>query len=121
MEKHIFTGLFALGVMTACSPSSERPNAPSNDPYRAEAMTACPMQRSYVNRDPDRVRKYCACVYDQTMKSLTEPEKMTARFYLLNQMGVDTRTREAFKTLDLTTAGTSSAAIGRAVKKCGRP
>ena len=88
-------------------------------------MTACPSQKTYQSRPKDKVLKYCACVYDQTLKGLTEDEAMTARFYLLGQSGIDVKNRREFVDRDITvvadTMGIASRALGEAVKACGRP
>lgn len=100
-------------------------DAKSNDPFRAEFLTACAAQTIYRSKPVNRITQYCACVYDKTLKGLTPEEAMTARFYLLGQSGIDTAARTEFASRDLDavapTMAPASAAIGKAVRACGRP
>ena len=116
----IYTALLAM-VLTACSPS----DSTSNDPFRTEYLAACENQSFYKRKPVDKVQKYCRCVYDKTLRGLSDDEKMAARFYLMAQSGIDVQNREEFTSIDPVVAADSmvpaSNAIGEAVKACGRP
>lgn len=97
-DRHIaglFTSLILL-VLTACAPAEKSPN-----PMRTEFMKSCPQQKPYVNRDTDRVTRYCRCIYDKYTKGLQEDEKLIAQFYLMSQFGVDVQARPEFKNMDV--------------------
>lgn len=117
----IFTLLVTGSLISACSAASNS----SNDPYRVEYLAACESRPNMKSKDVDKVKKYCRCIYDKTMKGLSDEEIMTARFYLMGQSGIDVEAREDFTSRDITivanTMMPASNAIGDAVKACGRP
>lgn len=110
-----------LGTIMGCSPGSDGPVSKTSDPYRAEFMTACQNKPEYKSRDAAKVKKNCSCIFDQTMKDLTEAEKLTATFYLYAQSGIKVQDREDFKNMAGNTMAAASAAVGKAVRTCGRP
>ena len=117
-SKHMALLIGAIGL-AACGAVNNAPK--QQDPYRAEMMAVCTQNQIERRAKPNRAEKYCACLYDETMKDLSEAERHVARFYLLGQSGIDTKNRNEFKTMDVTAIGTASAAIGAAVKACPRP
>ncbi len=100
-------------ILSACAAEQTAPA----DPHRQEMINACPEKREYKSRDPERVKRYCGCVYDNAMKGLSEAEQSAAKFYLLGQT-TDIQNRPEFKTMDLDAMGPASEAIGKAVEVC---
>lgn len=105
-------------VLAGCG---SEPAPKFDNPLRAEILEACLVYPAYKNAGDSRAKRYCGCVYGKTMKGLTEAEQLVASFYLLEQVGVDTKQRPEFKSIDLSAMGTASTAIGKAVGSCPGP
>ena len=110
-----------IGMAVGLSACSASKNNSANDPFRQEFVTACPNQPTYQRHTPKQMNRYCGCIYDKTMKGLSEAEQKVARFYLFGQSGIDMKSRAEYRDMDLSAMGTASAAIGHAVKSCPKP
>ena len=103
----------AASALVGCNPSADK-----NDPIRVEFIKACEGLVEYRSMKPKKRTQFCECGYDQTMKDLSEEEKQVARFYLLSQVGVDTKSKNLVTQSGIQFMGTASKAIGDAVKRC---
>jgi|GEM_PF-3268296 len=110
-----------LGLIHLTAACGTETVSPSKDPAKAEMIAACIEYPSYKRRGPERAARYCSCVYDNTMRGLTEEEQLVARFYLLGQIGINTRERDEYKKMDISVIGTAANAIGEALKRCPGP
>lgn len=88
-------------------------------PFEAEFLAACPSAPN--NFLPLAVRSgrlpaepYCACVFEETMRDLSEDEKLIAAMYLLKGVGIDLRNRSEFKIIEGSAIGEAGKALDRA-------
>ena len=98
--------------LSGCSPSAQ------DDPYRKQFLDACNTMVEYQSMTADRRLAFCKCGYDKTMSQLTEEEKPVARFYLLEQAGLDAKSMDLISEPNVDAMLTASKAIGEAVKQC---
>ncbi|MEL6826746.1 MAG: hypothetical protein AAFZ74_17675 [Pseudomonadota bacterium] len=94
------------------------------EPFEEEFLAACASKPNgtpsgYYGTDKITPKSYCACIFDNAMRDLSEDEKLVAAFYLLGQSGVDTRNRPEFKQIDPMAMIAGSDSVGRAVNRCG--
>jgi hypothetical protein len=117
MRKHSSILILLLLMMTAaaCNPAENE-----NDPIRVEFISGCEGLRAYSSMKPDRRTSMCKCIYDTAMRGLSEQEKNGARFYLLEQAGIDAKSKNLVSISDLNVMGTAAKAVGDAVKQCPR-
>ena len=113
--RYVLTMTIISGCLTACS-SGDR----VNDPMRAEFLEHCQTRPEYKARKrAGTLDKYCLCVFDKTMKDLTEEERIVAGFYLYGESSDDYLNRYP---IEVNKAGnimaTASQAIDKAVKSC---
>lgn len=101
-------------TLSACGPSSE-----TDDPIRVEFVDACMEMRAYQSIKVEKRNVLCGCTYDKTMQDLSKDAQNAARFYLLEQAGVETASKKLVsKSPDMTVMLEASSAIGEAVKQC---
>lgn len=100
-------------ILTACGPEAE-----TGDPIRVEFVEACDGLRAYNRMESNDRIKMCKCLYDTALQGLSEEEKNGARFYLLEQAGIDARSKSLVKKPDMKVMFAASKAVGNAVKKC---
>ena len=110
------TGIILTLLISACTA-----NTADQDLHRQELVDACINSPSYKNRKPETASRHCACVYDKTMKGLTDAERLVARFYLSGQVGLNVKDREEFKSMDVGAMGKAAQRIGVAVQACPKP
>ena len=99
--------------LTACGPEVE-----TNDPVRVEFVDACDGLRAYNRMEANDRINMCKCLYDTALQGLSDEEKDGARFYLLEQSGIDARSRNLVKKPDMSVMLAASKAVGDAVKEC---
>ena len=102
-------------TVAACSSAENE-----NDPIRIEFISACDGLGAYKSMKPDRRTSMCKCLYDTAMRGLSEKEKNGARFYLLEQSGIDAKSKNLLSISDLDVMGTAAKAVADAVKQCPR-
>ncbi len=107
-------GLMTSGLLGGCNPATEK-----NDPVRLQFVGSCEGMRAYSSMKPQKRTSLCHCVYDQTLSGLEENEKKYARFYLLEQTGVESSSNQIDGQPDMNAMLSASKAIGEAVKRCG--
>ncbi len=107
------TALLGTLALTACMPAE-----PKDDPLRTEFVEACMGRIEYRAMQPDKRSAYCKCGYDRTLSGLSEEEKKFARFYLLEQVGVDAGSKQLITKPDMDAMLKASKAIGQAVRRC---
>lgn len=110
----LFAALSATLILAACEQEAVK-----DDPVRAEFLPACEGMAAYGSMEPKKRTAHCACVYDKTMSGLSDEEKQVARFYLLEQAGLDAQSRNLVNESNLQAIGKAANSIGEAVKRCG--
>lgn len=108
------TALLATATLAACKPVAD-----TNDPIRAEFIEACMGRIEYRSMKPEKRTAHCECGYDTTMSGLSQEEKQFARFYLLEQMGVNVQSRKLIDKPNFDAMMKASKAVGNAAKRCG--
>lgn len=111
----VFTLLAASLTLVLAACQSEKPQ---NDPIRDEFVEACIGRIEYRSMPLEKRTAYCECGYDKTMRGLSDREKQFARFYLLEQVGVNVQSRGLITEPDMDAMVKASNAIGNAVKRC---
>lgn len=111
----VFTSLAALLALLLAACQSQEPQ---NDPIRDEFVEACIGRIEYRSMPPDKRTAYCKCGYDNSLHGLSDKEKQFARFYLLEQVGVNVQSRGLITEPDMDAMVKASNAIGNAVKRC---
>lgn len=106
--------LMATVALSACKPVAD-----TNDPIRAEFIEACMGRIEYRSMKLEKRTAYCECGYDATMSGLSQEEKQFARFYLLEQVGVNAQSKKLIEKPDFDAMMKASKAIGNAAKRCG--
>ena len=122
------------GLVIACSPqettTAQTPDttAPSTqvdnaDLMQEEFMESCRARPEYVSRKrAGTLDKYCKCIFDVTMRGLTDPERAFAGFYLYGEQheAFQTRFTARFKDapFDAEAMGAAVKAVGRAAETC---
>ena len=106
--------LLAAPAISACDPE-----APKNDPVRTKFIAGCDGLKPYQSMKPEKRIARCKCIYDKTLRGLTDEEKRYARFYLLVQAGLEAEARKLLSMPNMDAIVKSSNAIGAAVKQCG--
>lgn len=131
-----FCAFLLILTISSCDAADERSNAESVDaapdsvatelpePFEEEFLVACTAEPNntpsgFYGSDKITPDTYCACIFDTTMRGLSEDEKLVAAFYLLGQSGIDTRNRPEFRQIDPMAMMAGSEAVGRAVNRCG--
>ncbi|MEO1552459.1 MAG: hypothetical protein AAFR82_00890 [Pseudomonadota bacterium] len=131
-----FYAFLLMLTVVACDATDETPQAEAVEeasvsaeiepplPFEEEFLTACTSKSTgtpsgFYGTDEITRDSYCACLFDTAMRNLSEDERLVAAFYLLGQSGVDTQNRLEFKQIDPMAMGAGSAAVGRAVSRCG--
>lgn len=101
-------------TLFACGPSSE-----TNDPIRVDFVVACMEMRAYQSIKVEKRNILCRCTYDTALQDLSKDAQNAARFYLLEQAGGETASKNLVsKSPDMTVMLEASSAIGEAVKLC---
>ncbi len=113
--------LAGLVGLAACG-GANGPGAP-DDPLRTEFLALCqgsPDQVRIETQSQGRVKTadYCACVYDDTVRGLSDAEAKVAAFYLMSQVGASQADLQKFRDMDLNGMVAASEAIGKAAKRC---
>ena len=119
--QYVKTTTFFCCLLAACSPGDETLASKTDNPMRAEFLEHCQDRPEYASRKgAGTLDKYCLCVFDKTMKGLSEEERIAAGFYLYGETSEGYLNRYP---IDVQAAATSmtaaSQAIGKAVKSCG--
>ena len=110
----IFISIPVFLALSACGPSPE-----TNDPIRVEFIEGCMAMKAYQSMKAEKRAILCRCTYDETMANLSGDAQNAARFYLLEQAGVETASRKLMsETPDMAIMLDASKAIGKAVKQC---
>lgn len=103
-----------LLTLCACGPSSD-----ADDLIRGEFVEACMQMKAYQSVQADKRNTLCKCSYDTTIKGLSEKAQNAARFYLLEQAGAETATKNLISNPPNVNAMVeASTAIGKAVQQC---
>ncbi|MEL7049057.1 MAG: hypothetical protein AAFO75_08890 [Pseudomonadota bacterium] len=90
----------------------------ADDPVRAEFSEACERNIAYRSMKPKPRKFLCECVYDTTLRALSPEERHVARFYLLQQMGVNAPPALTVEQIGFDAITKASKAIGDAVARC---
>ena len=109
--------IISFAGLISCAPS----NTPTQniDPMRAEFMESCAARPEYVSKRRDgTIDRYCGCVFDRTMKGLTEEQRILAGFYLYGEQSEAFKSRYEMNPDSLQYMGVVSKAIGNAAKVC---
>jgi hypothetical protein len=106
--------LLLSSALLACNPAEPV----ADDPYRIEFVAACEGRIEYRTMQAEERTAYCECGYDKTMAGLSDEEKPFARFYLLEQVGVDVQSRNLISEPNMQAMVKASEAIGKAVARC---
>lgn len=114
----VLAGLMGLA---ACG-GANAPGA-SEDPLRTEFLAICQVSPDQVRIEAQsqgriKTADYCACVYDKTVRGLSDAEAKVAAFYLMSPVGASQADLQKFRDMDLTAMGAASEAIGKAAKRC---
>lgn len=107
-------------LLSACSRGGEKSSSNSDTPMRTEFLDHCQDRPEYTSRKRARtLDKYCLCVFDRTMKNLTEEERIVAGFYLYGETSEGYLKRYPFNVQDAANGMmAASQAIDKAVKSC---
>lgn len=106
--------LSALLVFSACSETQD-----ISDPMRTEFLSACEARPEYERKRRDgTIDRYCGCLFDRTMKGLTEDQRILAGFYLYGEQSEAFKTRYTLSPDLMEHIGLVSKAIDRAAKTC---
>lgn len=118
--QYVLTTTLICCLLAACSSGNERLFTKLNDPMRAEFMEHCQDRPEYTSRKrAGTLDKYCLCIFDKTMKGLTEEERIVAGFYLYGETSEGYQKRYPFDVLEAANSMmTASKAINKAVKSC---
>ena len=103
----------ATAALAACKPAPAK-----HDPIRGKFLAACDGRIEYRSMKPQKRRVYCECVYERTIKGLSELEKQYAQFYLLEQVGVDAQSRQLIGKPDGQAMMKAAQALGKAAARC---
>ena len=99
-------------TLCACGPSAD-------DPIRREFVEACMQMKAYQSVQVDKRNTLCKCSYDAAIKGLSEDAQNAARFYLLEQAGAETASKNLISNPPNVNAMVeASTAIGKAVQQC---
>ena len=119
-RQNVYTTIFLTSLLVACSPGNETIASKSNNPMRAEFLEHCQDRPEYASRKrAGTLDKYCLCVFDKTMKGLSEDERIAAGFYLYGGTSEGYLKRYPFNVQDAANGMmTASQAINKAVNSC---
>ena len=112
-------GLVSAGaILGALALASCTPVATADEPLRKEFAEACFQLAAHRTTKPARRKPYCSCIYDSTMRGLSNEVRPFAQFYLLQQVGIDARSKNLIDTPEIGAMVKASHAIGAATRRC---
>jgi len=118
--RYTLIAVLAGGMLHGCSASEDKPLSLSENPMRTEFLEHCQARPEYNSRKrAGTLDKYCRCIFDKTMKMLTEKERIAAGFYLYGETSEGYMDRYQVDIQDAVDGMMpASQAIGEAVKSC---
>lgn len=120
MMQYALTTLPLCLLLSACLPDEIKPFGNSNNVMRTEFLEHCQDLPENISRKrAGTLDKYCFCIFDKTMKGLTEEERTVAGFYLYGSSSEGYMERYPYDVQDaVDNMMTASQAIDHAVKSC---
>ncbi len=86
---------------------------------RPEFMASCDARPEYASRKREgTLPEFCQCIFDSTLKDLSDPERIIAGIYLYGESDPDYAKRYEMAVPDGAMMAAASVAIDRAVKRC---
>lgn len=120
----MFRCLASVAIIAACAGCSSETSIPASDTLsksamRVEFMNSCLNRPEYVARKrAGTLDPYCSCIFNKTMKGLSQEEQITAGFYLYGETHTEFRERLKTSPINPESMMPATQAIDKAVKVC---